>query len=132
MKTKQLWIKWLYLFVLCAALSFIPESDTFLVNALLVILKIAFFIPGALLVGRSGPSTIKKVMLLSGCSLTLTTGLIIFNYASVLGSDTLGNFAYILLRILATPMTCGPIWVISLFGWACLLAGGMFQLPKYR
>lgn len=131
MKTKRLWLAWLYLFALCAALGFIPQPYG-LVKALLVIAAVCFFIPGILLVVKGSKKTTKKIMLISGLSLVLTTVLIILNFASALMSELWGNVFYILMGILSTPMLCSQFWVLSLFGWACLLAAGMFKLLEKR
>lgn len=130
MKTKQLWLKWLYMFVLCAVLGLFPKSDNFIIQALMVLAAIVFFIPGGLLLSKGNRKTVKQIMLISGISLTLTTCLIIFNFATVLLPDAWGSVAQILLTIFTTPMVCGQTWALSLFGWACLLSGGMFMLPK--
>ena len=130
MKTKQLWLKWLYMAVLCAALGFVPTTDMVIVKALLILAAILFFIPPALLLTSGNRKTAKQVMLISGLSLVLTTGLIIFNFATALVSESWGHFAYILLGIFTTPLLCSQYWALSLFGWACLLSGGMFVLPK--
>ena len=63
MKTKTLWLIWMYLFGFCCVLGFIPEPPTF-IKALLVILGIGFFIPGALLLYQGDRSCIRKVRLL--------------------------------------------------------------------
>ena len=131
MKPKHLWLAWLYLFVLCAALGFIPEPYG-LVKALLVIAAICFFIPGGLLLANGGRKTAKKIMLISGLSLVLTMVLIILNFASALMPEFWGSFFYILMGILTAPMLCGQFWVLSLFGWACLLAAGMFKVLEKR
>lgn len=131
MKTKRLWLAWLYMFTLCAALGFIPEPYG-LVKALLVIIAACFFIPGGLLLMKGDRKTIKKIMLLSAVSLVLATGLIILNFASALMPEVWGTVFYILLGIVTTPMLCGQFWILSLFGWACLLAGGMFRLLEKR
>ena len=132
MKTKQLWLKWLYMAVLCAALGFLPETEIVIVKALLMLAAIVFFIPGALLLTKGNRKTVQKVMLLSGLSLALSTGMIIFNFATVLLPEAWGTVSYYMLGILTTPMLCAQKWALSLFGWACLLSGGMFMLPKKR
>lgn len=131
MKTKRLWMAWLYLFALCAALGFIPQPYG-LMKALLIILAVCFFIPGGLLLMRGDKKTIKRIMLLSGISLVLTMCLIILNFASALMPEIWGTVFYIMLGILSTPILCGQYWILSLFGWACLLAGGMFKLLEKR
>jgi membrane-associated protease RseP (regulator of RpoE activity) len=131
MKTKRLWLAWLYMFALCAVLGFIPEPYG-LIKALLVIAAVCFFIPGVLLLLKGNHKTTKRVMLLSGIALVLSTVLIIFNFASALLPPVWGTVFYILMGILANPILCGQYWILSLFGWACLLAGGMFKQMEKR
>ena len=125
MKTKTLWLIWLYLFCLCSVLGFIPEPPEFL-KALLVMLGVSFFIPGAWLLKRGEGNSILIIRLLSIASLVLTLIALILNFASVLMKPVWGTVLYILMGIVSTPMLCCQIWVISLFGWACLLAGTFF------
>ena len=132
MKTKQLWLKWLYMTALCAALGFLPETDVVILRALLMLAAIIFFIPGGLLLTKGNRKTVKRVILISSLSLALSTGLIIFNFATVLMPDAWGSVAHILLGVFTTPMLCSQNWALSLFGWACLLSGGLFMLPKKR
>ena len=127
MKTKNLWLTWLYLFILCAVLGFIPAPDG-LVKALLVLVAVGFFVPGFLLMIRGGKKTVKSIMMISAASLVLSMVLIILNFASALLSEIWGKVFYVMLVIFSTPMICGQIWLLSLFGWACLLATGIFRL----
>ena len=127
MKTKTLWLSWLYLFGFCCVLGFIPEPPTFL-KVLLVIAGIAFFIPGALLLSKGGPTNIRRVRLLSILSLVLTLITIILNFVSVMMKPIWGDIFYILMGILSTPMLCSQYWLISLFGWAFLMSASFF--PK--
>lgn len=131
MKTKRLWLAWLYMFALCAALGFIPEPYG-LVKALLVIAALGFFVPGGLLLAKGDRKTVKKLILISGLSLVLTMVLIILNFASALMPEVWGTIFYILMGIIATPMLCSQYWVLSLFGWACLLAAAVFKLLEKR
>ncbi len=131
MKTKRLWLAWLYLFALCAALGFIPEPYG-LVKALLVLAAVCFFIPGGVLLAKGDRKTVKKVILLSSLSLVLTMVLVILNFASALMPAIWGKVLYILMGIVSAPMLCGQFWVLGLFGWACLLSAGIFRLVEKR
>jgi hypothetical protein len=51
----------------------------------------------------------------------VATVLIICNFLTVGASLRLGNMLFVLLAIISSPMICGQIWVISLFGWSYLL-----------
>lgn len=125
MKTKTLWLIWLYLFAFCCVLGFIPNPPEFL-KALLVVLGVCFFIPGGLLLKRKEQKTVRMVRLLSICSLVLTLITIILNFASVLMTPVWGTVLYIIMGILSTPMLCCRFWIISLFGWACLMSASFF------
>lgn len=125
MKTKTLWLVWLYLFLLCCILGFIPQPTGF-PKALMILAGVCFFIPGAFLLKRGGRKNICRVRLISISSLVLTTVCIILNFASALMPPVWGSIFYILMGILSTPMLCAQIWVLSLFGWACLLAASIF------
>ena len=94
MKDKQLYLYWLYLFILCAALGFIQDRGP-LVTALLTIAGIGFFLPPALLL-----------------------------YWYVLarsGSDVAATVAHAAMVIFSAPMSCMVAPALSLFLWACLL-----------
>ena len=52
MKTKTLWLSWLYMFILCAVLGFIPEPGGFF-KFLLVAAAAAFFVPGFVLLTKA-------------------------------------------------------------------------------
>lgn len=129
MKAKNLWLIWLYLFAFCCIIGFIPGPDG-LVKALMVLLAVGFFVPGGLLLKQGDRKTAKWIVLICAASLVLTTVSVILNFASVLMDEVWGTVLYILMGILSTPMLCSQIWVISLFGWACLLAAGVFKLLK--
>lgn len=125
MKNKTLWLIWLYLFALCCVLGFIPDPPEF-VKALLFVMGVCFFIPGALLLKKGNEKTVRHIRLISILSLVLTLVSVILNFASVLMEPVWGTALYILMGILSTPMLCCQIWAVGLFGWACLLAGSLF------
>lgn len=130
MKERKLYLYWLYLYILCAALGFIRQRSP-LVTALLALLSIAFFVPGALLLHRGER---KPVLCISAASLVLTLVLFIANTLTVLAPDNilLGNIFHSLLVVFSSPMMCAPYQILSLFGWACLLFAGLFakKQPK--
>ena len=124
MKPKTLFILWGSLFALCAALGFVNTASTAL-QALMTLLSIAFFIPGALLLRLSRESSNREIALLvrnlSAASLVLTVLLLIANFLSVLAPAWLGNMLHIMLVIISAPMICSGYWVLSLFLWACFM-----------
>ena len=133
MKQKYLYALWGGLFVLCAALGFIPQPGGVL-KGLMTVLSVAFFVPGALLLRQSAQTGDRAaaalVRNLSAASLALTMVLIIANFFSALGSELLGNILYSILIIVSCPMICSGYWVLSLFLWACLMIAAMKILRK--
>ena len=126
MKTKTLWLIWLYLFLFCCILGFIPTPPVAL-QVVLILIGIGFFVPGFFLIYKGGRKTAGWILGISIASLVLTTLSIILNYVSILMSEIWGTVFHIILGILSTPMLCCHYWVISLFGWACLMAGSLFM-----
>ena len=133
MKSKILWGSWIYLFAQCAVLGFVPTPPVAL-KILFGIFAVAFFLPPFLLIRWESKKAAKPITIISGISLVLTVGLIIANYASSLitgtAGRTWGQVLHIALGILSTPMYCGQIWLLSLFGWAFLLHYGIQTLRK--
>lgn len=125
MKTKTLWLIWLYLFAFCCILGFIPSPPEF-VKALLAVLEICFFIPGGILLKKGGQKGIRIIRLLSILSLALTVITFILTVAPISMTPVWSTVLHILLGIVSTPMFCSEIWVIGLFGWACLLSASFF------
>ena len=117
MKQKTLWFSWLYLYILCAVLGFIPEPYG-LVKALMVLLSVACFLPGFLLAYRGEAKRVRRICLLW---LIAATVLVMCNFASALMPRVWGHIFYFALVILASPMVCGQYWAVSLFLGACVL-----------
>ena len=134
MKKSYLFALWGGLFVLCAALGFIPSPGAAL-KILLTLLSVAFFIPGALLLRHAAlnkdRNTATLVRNLAAASLVLTLVLLIGNFFSVLGSARLGSILHTLLIIVSSPMICSQYWVLSLFLWACLMIWSL-QILKQK
>lgn len=135
MNKKMLYALWGGLYILCAALGFIPEPAGF-VRALLTMLSLGFFVPPALLLydarktgDRYTPALVRN---LSALSLLLTLVLLVVNVLSVMNSEAVGNILYGILVIVTSPMVCSGYWVLSMFCWACLLltAIGMLRRKK--
>lgn len=117
MKQKTLWLSWLYLYILCAVLGFIPEPYG-LVKALMVLLSVACFVPGFLLARQGQARWVGRICLVW---LIAATVLVMCNFASVLMPKVWGSIFYYAMVILVSPMVCGQYWVISLFLAACVL-----------
>ena len=130
MNNKTLCTLWFCLFILCAGLGFIPQSQGF-GTVLLVGISLLFFLPGGILLYRAHKAADRKLLLrirgLSAASLGLTFILLLANFLSVNAPQALGDFLYGLLVIVSTPMICGRYWIISLFLWACLLMGSFVK-----
>ena len=135
MKKSYLFALWGGLFVLCAALGFIPSPGAAL-KILLTLLSVVFFIPGALLLRHAAlnkdRNTATLVRNLAAASLVLTLVLIIGNFFSVLGSARLGSILHTLLIIVSSPRICSQYWALSLFLWACLMISSIGILKQKK
>ena len=125
MNKKALFALWGGLFILCAALGFIPEPTGF-AKGLLTALAVAFFVPGGALLYRAKRQkdrhTAAAVRNLSAASLGLTLLMLVANFLSLGAGKAVGDGLYAALVILSSPMVCSGYWLLSLFLWACLLA----------
>ena len=127
MKDRKLFLYWLYIYILCAALGFIPTTRTPLVAALLALAALGFFLPPALIlhraIQRKDKKTLQLLLLLCAGSLVLTMLLFIANTLTALAPQNLllGNIFHSLLLLFSAPMFCAPWQFLGPFGWACLL-----------
>ena len=132
-KSKFLWLSWLYLFVQCGVLGLIPEPSG-LVKWLLVALAVCFFIPGFVLLvkadHRDDEKTIRLIRNISLVALVMATLLIMFNYLTTIMTASWGIVAHWMLVFLASPMVCGQYWVVGLFGWASLMVDAVMLMQK--
>lgn len=128
MKKQHLFALWGGLFLLCAALGFIPRPGTAL-QVLMTLFSIVFFLPGALLLRLSHTSGDRTIAVLvrnfSAASLILTAVLLILNFLSALAPALLGNILYAILVVVSAPMVCCGNWALSMFLWACLMICAM-------
>ena len=122
MSNKALYILWGGLYILCAALGFIPSAEGAASTAM-TLLSIGFFIPGAMLLYRGQRMQIR---IISAVSLGATMVSVILNILSVTMERIDGEILYALLALVSAPMFCSRIWVLSLFLWACLLMASFF------
>lgn len=133
MKQKQLFALWGVMFIVCSGLGFIPEPRG-LLQGVLTVCALVFFIPGALLlrlsVQRRDRQTLSLVRNLAAASLGLTLVLLVLNFLAALRSEVLGDVLYYVLTIVSSPMVCSGYWVLSLFLWACLLTVSIQCLNK--
>ncbi len=126
MSNKHLYAAWGILYILTAALGFIPEVEG-LAAAAMTLLSILFFVPGFWLLYRGEK---KPVLIVSVISLAATVLCLLLNIWSVGMTVDMGDFLYALLGLVSAPMYCSRFWVLSLFGWACLLMGCFMKLPR--
>ena len=135
MNNKQLYTAWGGLFILCAALGAVTPQNG-LAMAMMVLLSVLFFVPGAILLYRGirtgHREAVCRIRNLSLLSLGLTLALIVANILSVLLPDGAGTVLYAVLIIVSSPMACGQFWFVSLFLWACLLMTSMLYMPKKK
>ena len=128
MKNRFLYALWGALFILCAGLGFIPESDGAL-KLLRTGLSVLFFLPPALLIWKARQERNRAPLLLvrnlSIASLSLSVALIIANFLTVFRSQLLGDILHGILVVVSSPMICGGHWAMSLFLWACLLIASL-------
>ncbi len=133
MNTTSYYTLWAGFFILCAGLGFIPEPAGF-GKFCLVLLSIGFFVPPACLLRfaekRGDMMNIRIVRDLAFASLALTVVLIVANFLCFMAPEWVGNALYVLLAIVSAPMVCGQYWVLSLFGWACLMIWANSMLKK--
>lgn len=126
MKEKNLYGIWIFLFILCAGLGFIPEPAGF-GKGILVILSILCFLPGAVLLikalEKGNQKTVLLIRKISAASLVLTLALLVANLLSVNAPSVVGDILYGLLAVVSAPMLCSQYWILSLFLWGCLLIG---------
>jgi hypothetical protein len=130
--------KWLYcgwgiMYILCVALSLIPEVTGVAWFALLIF-SLTFFVPGFLLLynhlrdgNRKGVALIRGISLVSLAS-TLVCLVLFFLFAG-LDKEAAVSVTYEVLALVSAPMLCSQYWVVSLFLWACLLFTTFLKKP---
>lgn len=141
-KCKKYWIYWAIMYVICTVCAFLPVENG-LVYALFFFLSVGFFVPPGFLiyeaVQRREKKTLRRIRTLSIISLVLTMIVIVLTFVSVAASKQTDDLQYMqnwgvalqwILNIVSTPMVCSQIWVVSLFGWACLMMTCFMFLKK--
>lgn len=135
MKERKLYLYWLYLYILCAALGFIRQRSP-LVTALLTLLGLVFYIPPGWILYRSrrDKKQLTPILLISTLSLVLTLLLFIANALSVLAPQNLmlGNILNATLVVFSSPMMCLPLQGLGIFGWACLLFTALYLRKRAK
>ena len=135
MKNNILSAAWAVLYVICAALSFIPEPVGVLAGVM-VLFALAFFVPPAMLLYAAAVrrqwKTVALIRNLSLASLGLTLVMLVVNFLSVGASEAAGEVLFGLLILVSAPLICAQAWVLSLFLWACLLMVSLQCLKKRK
>lgn len=133
MKQKALFVLWGGLFILCAGLGFIPQSEGFL-RGLMTAAALGFFLVGWLILYRADKTGDRDSLLLvrnlSLLSLGLTLLLLVFSFLTLNVSQWLGDLVHVILVIVSSPMICSGYWALSMFLWACLLLTARSYLKK--
>ena len=122
---RTVYICWGVLYALCFGFGFIPEAEGITAFAMTA-LSVIFFVPGFVLLYLGQK---KVVRLISAVSLIGTMVTIMLNFLAVHASTGTGDFLYVLLGLVSTPMLCARVWVLSLFLWACLLMSTFIKFP---
>lgn len=130
MKKNLLYTAWAVLYILCAALGFLPERSGGL-QVFFTLLSLVFFLPPALLL-RQGKQTgdrrtVSLIRTVSLTSLGLTLLMLIFNIVFASRTAAVGNALHALLVLVSAPMMTAGAWVVSLFLWACLLVASSLK-----
>lgn len=130
MKKNLLYTAWVVLYILCAALGFLPERSGAL-QVFLSLLSLVFFLPPALLLQQGKQAgdkkTVSLVRTVSLTSLGLTLLMLIFNIVFAARTAAVGNALHALLVLVSAPMMTAGAWVVSLFLWACLLVASIYK-----
>ena len=116
---------WGGMYILCCVLGFVSPTDSFS-RVFMTVLAVLFFLPPGLLTWQAKKKddrkTLRLVRRISLLSLGLTTVTLVANFLSVLAStEIIGTVLHYLLGLVSVPLLCSNAWVLSLFGWACLL-----------
>lgn len=116
---KKYWFPaWVVLYVASVAFGvFWPES----VAARIV--GVLFFVPPAGLLWKGEEKMRRLIRIIAIVSLAATMVTIIAMFLSVHSEKNLDHLMDAILLLVAAPMKCFKAWVVSLFGWACLLYG---------
>ena len=124
MDRKWMLALWGGLFIVCAALGFVP-APTGALSFFMALLSLVFFAPPVVLLVRAKQSgdcaTAALVRNLSAASLALTLLALVGNVLSLLGSTALGDALHVVLVIVSAPMFCAQVWAAPLFCWAFLM-----------
>ena len=124
-----LYIVWACLYILCVGLGTL-EPSAFTARVLLLLIALAFFVPGFLLAAgylkEENRKGLRTVRIISACSLLLTAVALAGNFLAVRAGAETGKVLHDVLALVSAPMLCAQYWAVSIFLWACLL---MITIP---
>ena len=130
MKEWILYAAWLCLYILCVGLGTVEEVDGS-AKVFFVLTALIFFIPGIILLvlgkKQQNKKMVLRVRLIAICSLVLTVAVCSAPVLAVGSSAQMGSFLHDLLNLVSAPMFCSQYWILSLFGWACLLSASFMK-----
>ena len=125
-----LYAAWLCLYILCVGLGTVEEVEG-AGNVFFVLTALIFFIPGIILLvlgkKQQNKKMVLRVRLIAICSLVLTVAVFCATVLAVGSSAQMGSFLHDLLNLVSAPMFCSQYWILSLFGWACLLSASFMK-----
>ena len=125
-----LYAAWLCLYILCVGLGTVEEVDGS-AKVFFVLTALIFFIPGIILLvmgkKQQNKKMVLRVRLIAICSLVLTVAVFCATVLAVGSSAQTGSFLHDLLNLVSAPMFCSQYWILSLFGWACLLSASFLK-----
>ena len=125
-----LYAAWLCLYILCVGLGTVEEVDGS-AKVFFVLTALIFFIPGIILLvlgkKQQNKKMVLRVRLIAICSLVLTVAVFCATVLAVGSSAQMGSFLHDLLNLVSAPMFCSQYWILSLFGWACLLSASFMK-----
>ena len=124
-----LYAAWLCLYILCVGLGSVDRIEG-IGKIFFVLTALIFFIPGACLlvmgIREKNKKTVRRVRIIALCSLILTVVVFCINIVAA-AAGRVGPGFQDLLNLVSAPMFCSQYWVISLFGWACLLSASFMK-----
>ena len=133
MKERVLYITWGGMYVVCGVLGFVNGAQG-LGKLLLMLTALLFFVPGGMLlydaVRSRNKKALRRLRILSACSLGLTLALLVANILCVTASAAVGQALHGFLVLVSVPMFCSQYWLVSLFLWACMLMLTLRKLPE--
>ena len=120
---------WLCLYILCVGLGTVENIEG-VGKVFFVLTSLIFFLPGSclLVMGKheNNKKTVLRVRIIAICSLVLTVVVFCINVMAA-AAGMVSPVFHDLLNVVSAPMFCSQYWVLSLFGWACLLSASFVK-----